>query len=232
MNFKKTLFLAVFLVAAFVAMNLNFSPLVGAENQFFTVFQFFGPMAGAFLGTPLGILAVLGSQLLNMVVFGKAFSLLNILRLLPMLFAVFYFAKFRKDKLSNAAMVVIPLVAMLLFMTHPIAGQAWYFSLYWLIPPLGILLPNKIPGKLFLRSLGATFTTHAVGGVIWLYTVPMTAAQWTALVPVVAFERLLFASGIAVSYVVANTLLDKLPEKVRIEALHIDKAYVLGRQRA
>ncbi|MDO8480762.1 MAG: hypothetical protein Q7S65_02990 [Nanoarchaeota archaeon] len=228
MNFKKIVFLAIFLVAAFAAMNVNFSPIVGQENQFFTVFQFFGPMAGAFLGSPLGIIAVFGAQLLNLVVFGKSFDLLSMLRLLPMLFAVFYFANYKKTRYSNIAMIVVPLLAMLLFITHPVAGKAWYYSLYWLIPPLGVLLPDKMKGKLAFRSLGATFTAHAVGGVIWLYTVPMTALQWTALVPVVAVERLLFASGIAVSYVVMNTLLDKLPEKTKADALQIEKAYVLG----
>jgi hypothetical protein len=226
MNMKKAGFLAVFLVAAFAAMNINFSPLTGVNNQFFTVFQFFGPLAGAFVGTPFGIIAVLGAQLLNAMIFGKAFTILNVLRMLPMLFAVFYFANFRKNKLSNGAMIIIPLIAFALFVTHPIAGKAWYYALYWLIPPLGIILPNKIPGKLFLRSLGATFTAHAVGGTIWLYTVPMTAMQWTALVPIVAVERLLFASGIAVSYIIFNTLLYNLPENVKA-GVEVEKAYVV-----
>ena len=35
-------------------------------------------------------------------------------------------------------------------------------------------MPEKVPGKLFFRSFGATFTAHAIGTIIWSYTIPMT----------------------------------------------------------
>lgn len=222
---KKWMFFLVFIAAAWLAMKVNFSTLVGAENQFFTVFQFFGPIAGTFLGPVFGVFTVLGAQVLDALVLGKAWTLVNVLRLLPMLFAVFYFARYgKKETLSQVMMVVVPLIAMALFITHPIGRQAWFFSLYWLIPVLAVILPDKMPGKLFFRSLGATFTAHAVGGIVWLYTVPMTAPQWIGLIPVVAYERLLFAGGIAASYVIMNTLLASVAEKA--PELTVDKAYV------
>jgi hypothetical protein len=53
-----------------------------------------------------------------------------------------------------------------------------------------------VPQKnIFFTSLGSTFTAHAVGSVIWLYTIPMTAGMWLALIPIVALERLCFATG-------------------------------------
>ena len=49
-------------------------------------------------------------------------------------------------------------------------------------------------------ALASTFIAHAVGSVIWLYTVPMTAAAWIALIPLVACERMLYASGIVIGH--------------------------------
>ena len=55
---KRLVFIALFALFAFITQRINFSGLVGAENQFFTVFQFFGPIAGAFLGPVVGVIAV------------------------------------------------------------------------------------------------------------------------------------------------------------------------------
>src|SRR3989344_4507066 len=130
-----------------------------------------------------------------------------------MLFAAYYFGS-KKRNLS----IAVPLVCMALFILHPVGRHVWFFSLYWLIPVIG-KLPFNIPGKLFVRSLGATFTAHAVGTATWIWSVPMGAEAWVALIPVVFVERILFASGIAISYVVLNTVLDKavyaIKDKVR-----------------
>jgi hypothetical protein len=62
----------------------------------------------------------------------------------------------------------------------------------------------------------------------------MTAEQWIMLIPIVAFERLLFAAGITGSYVVVNTVLDKLTEKfdwkIPADVLQIDKTWVLPKR--
>ena len=54
---KKLIFFSIFMVLSFFAQRVNFSALVGAENQFFTLFQFFAPVAGIFLGPVFGISA-------------------------------------------------------------------------------------------------------------------------------------------------------------------------------
>jgi len=230
---KRLIFLTVFLVLVLIAQRINFSPLLGAENQFFTVFQFFGPIAGSFLGSIFGIITVFLAEITDFLIVGKTFSLINVLRLLPMLFAVYYFSSFKdkNKKFSAVISVLIPLACLALFVLHPVGRQAWFFSLYWLIPVLGVLLPQNWPGQLFFRSYGATFTAHAVGGAIWVYTVPMTAAQWISLIPVVAYERFLFGLGIAGSYVVFNAVLDYLIEKFNFKVpssiLFLDKNYSL-----
>ncbi|MFH1470111.1 MAG: hypothetical protein ABIF01_00015 [Candidatus Micrarchaeota archaeon] len=212
-------FLVVFGIAALLAARMNFSPVLGAENQSFTVFQFFGPVAASFIGPVLGLSAILASEIANVLLLGKSFTLFEIARLFPMLFAAYYFAK-GKNPLGTA----LPLGCMALFALHPVGGQAWIYSLYWLIPVIAAFFPERLVG----RALGATFTAHAVGSVAYLYMFQSTPAFWLALIPVVAVERLLFASGISVSYVALNTFLAKVESKFDLRALSIDRRYVLG----
>ncbi len=212
-------FLLVFGIAALVAAQVNFSQVLGAENQSFTLFQFFGPTAAAFLGPVLGIGAILSAELVNFAVLGKSVTIINIARLFPMLFAAYYFAKGRKP-----TGVVLPLLCMAAFIMHPVGGQAWVYSLYWLIP----VAASYFHKRLFLRSLGATFTAHALGSTLWLYTFQTTPDFWMMLLPVVAFERLLFASGISFSYVAMNTLLSKLETRFDTRSITIDKRYVFA----
>jgi hypothetical protein len=223
---KRLFFLAVFTVLALVAKQINFSPLIGAENQSFTVFQFFGPVAGAFLGSVFGIIAVLGAELIDFFVVGKEATWINVFRLAPMLFAVYYFGS--KKKNLN---VIVPLTAMALFIMHPVGRQAWVYSLFWTIPIIARLLPNKYAYSVPLRSLGATFTAHSVGSALFIWTIPTNPGMWIALIPVTAFERLMFALGIGISYVGFNALLDKVLLKLNIKVpsnvLRIEKRFTV-----
>ena len=74
---QRILFLILFLVLVLVGKKINFSALVGAENQFFTMFQFFGPIAGGFLGSIFGAVAVLGAQLVDFFIVGKEVHLMS-----------------------------------------------------------------------------------------------------------------------------------------------------------
>ena len=224
---KGILFLLVFSILVFVGDRINFSKLIGADNQFFTLFQFFGPVAGAFLGPVVGVFSVLIAEFASKIVNHAAFDLVTLLRLTPMLFAAWYFGT-KKSKAS----FLVPIAAIVLFVAHPVGRQVWYFSLFWTIPIIIKLLPKKYGDRVFLRSLGATFTAHAVGGAMWNYIVPMTPGAWIALIPIVIYERLLFAAGITVSFVALNTLLDKLDSKTKSEYVNVDKRYVLFRQSA
>ncbi len=219
---KKFLFLALFMAGALAADRINFSSLVGADNQYFTLFQFFGPIVASFLGLGLGLAALLGAQAVNFVLLGKAMTVVNVLRLSTMLFAAYYFARTDFSK-TDWFGIAVPLAAIVAFVLTPAGGRAWYFSLYWLIP-----IAVRVFGwssNLVARSLGATFTAHAVGGAIWAWTVPMSAAQWTALIPIVAYERIVFAGGIALSFVLMNTVLDVASRKVDLSALRIERPY-------
>ena len=223
---KRLVFVAIFTALVFIGNKINFSPLIGAENQFFTLFQFFGPIAGGFLGSAFGVIAVLFAELIDFFVSGKEVMLINILRLTPMLFAAYYFGS-KKRNLS----VIVPVIAIAAFVLHPVGRQVWFFSLFWAIPIIAKLLPQKYSGNVISKSLGATFTAHSVGGAIWIWTVPMTAAQWVALIPIVIYERTLFASGIAISYIAFNALMDKALDKLKISVpssiLRIEKKFTV-----
>ncbi len=213
---KKLLFVFSFALLALLADQLKVFTLWGAPGQFFTAFQFFGPIAGAFIGTTLGVAAVLIAEIAAFLFAGKEASLLNLLRLLPMLFAAFYFA-YKGDSRVKA---LVPVVAILLFLLHPVGREAFYFAGFWLIP---IAASLYFKDNLLAKSLGATFTAHAVGGVVWIYLMPTTAAFWTVLIPVVAVERLVFTAGIYVSFVAVNTLLSRFENKLPKGVVEIRK---------
>ena len=123
---KRVIFIAIFTVLVLIGKQINFSPLVGADNQFFTLFQFFGPIAGAFLGSIIGALAVLIAELIDFFIVGKEVTLINLLRLSPMIFAAYYFGT-KKKNLS----IIVPIIAIAAFVLHPVGRQVWFFSLYW-----------------------------------------------------------------------------------------------------
>lgn len=118
-------FVLLFSAASLLASTINFSQVLGgAHNQTFTLFQFMGPIAGGFLGAGAGVLSVLLAQVISFVWLGKQVDLINVLRLLPMIFAALYFAKYSKGKLAQAA---VPLACMALFIAHPVGAQAWVY---------------------------------------------------------------------------------------------------------
>jgi len=89
----------------------------------------------------------------------------------------------------------IPLLSAVLFLSHPTGSQAWGYPLFWLIPPIAsFIFPIAIA-----RPLTASFIAHAVGSVLWLYTVSSAAipAYWWGLMLVVPFERSAVALGMA-----------------------------------
>lgn len=93
--------------------------------------------------------------------------------------------------------LLLPALCMVLFVIHPVGNSAWLYAMYWLIPS-AVYLSKRT--HIFYQALGATFTAHAVGSVIWLYTVGMTADVWLGLIPIVACERLAYAAGMVVIY--------------------------------
>jgi len=229
-NKNKIIFVLLFVVLGFVALQVPVNTLVGSRVKF-TLFDLLAPISGAFLGTGLGVAAVFLMQLVNLLIHGFAsFDKGAIIRLFPTLFAVWYFAfrPFDKAQGSEPAgkrILIVPLAAMIAFNLHPIGRTVWFYSLFWLIP---ILVWPYRERFLVLRSLGATFTAHAVGGAVWIWVFNLPAQVWISLIPVVIMERGIFALGISASYILMNNILAYLSSKKLIPAgINYDKKYLL-----
>jgi hypothetical protein len=216
---RNLLFIAIFAVVGFIALQIPVAQLAGSKVKF-TVYDAFAPVAGSFIGSIPGIIAVFLMQFSNFLVHGAHIEDAGtVIRFFPMLFAVLYFAK------KGMFNVFIPAVAIIAFVVHPIGRDVWYFSLFWIIPIVAYFLRDRF---LFARALGSTFTAHAVGGALWIWTFSLPASVWNSLIPVVAAERLLFALGITVSFVLVNNLLCLLEEKhVFNLRFHIDQKYLV-----
>lgn len=205
-NYKKLIFLILFVLAGFGLMQIPFSQIIGASLKF-SLFDFYGPIAGAFVGSIWGLLTVGAMQLINWGWHGFSLDVATLIRLLPVLFSALYFA--RRSKL----MLIVPAVCMIAFWFHPEGRAAWHYALYWLIPILTYFFYEK---SIILRALGTTFTAHAVGSILFLYAFNLKATAWAALMPMVWKERGLMAIGITLTYIGFNFIFSLLDKKFHI----------------
>ena len=214
---EKLLFLGIFTLVGFVTLQIPFNKLAGS-NISFTLFDFFAPLAGAFLGPVFGIISVFSVMVANNFIKDAPWTTAALIRLFPTLFAVYYFAAISKK--DGRWILAVPILAILAFLTHPIGRTVWYYPLmFWLIP----LVAYKFRGNLFLKSLGATFTAHSVGGAAWIWAFNLPANVWNGLIPIVISERLLFATGIAVSFIVVKATLKFLAAKHVLPELNLSQ---------
>jgi hypothetical protein len=119
--------------------------------------------------------------------------------------------------------IALPLTCIILFITHPTGQHAAVYASYWLIPMAlwALRTANYTPANAWLavstNALQSTFIAHAVGSIVWLYTVQMSAGHWLALIPVVAVERLLITGmsvlALQVMVTVAKTAIKAVPKQ-------------------
>lgn len=203
---KKLFFLALFIILGFISLQIPFNKLAGS-NVSFTLFDFFAPIAGAFLGPVYGIGSVLAVEVGNNLIKHTPWTNGSIIRLFPTLFAVYFFASIQKK--SGKWILSIPALAIAAFLVHPEGIKVPYYTLFWVIP----FIAYRFRKNLYMKSLGATFTAHSVGGALWIWTFNLKAAVWNGLIPVVIGERLLFAAGITASFVIVKYTLGFLASK-------------------
>jgi hypothetical protein len=169
------------------------SPIVGADFGFFSLSDAVMPLSG--------VVSLWFGGLMVALRMGYKMSFYSV----PVGYLVYHIPGFcaaaywaTEGKLVR---VVLPLACMVAFIAHPVGWQAAPYCLYWLIPVAIYFIGKRTA---FLESLGSTFIAHAVGSVIWLYMFDMSATMWLALIPVVALERLFFASTMTVVYNVGH----------------------------
>lgn len=197
MKKENLIFISVFTVFGLIALQIPFTTVLGSGSKF-TLYDFFAPSAGAFIGTFPGIVSVFLMQIINIVLHGgKIADLAGFIRLIPVLFAVFYFAKKRTFN------VIVPILCIIAFNLNPIGRSAWQYSMFWLIP----IAAHFFRKNLFVRSLGATFTAHAVGGALWVWAFGLSKTIWLTLIPQTAMERTLMAAGITLFYFLTSKAL-------------------------
>ena len=224
---KKILFIFIFIVLGLLASQIPLSPIIGAKHQSFTPFEFLGPTSGMFLGSLPGAVSVLFVKLLKDIFSGAHFDISTVIRLLPMCFAAIYFGLSKIKKL-NKLILLIPISAIILFIAHPQGRQAWFYSLYWLIPIVAFFKKDR----LILNALGSTFTAHCVGSVAFLYIFNLPAPVWVGLIPIVFVERFSFALGIWATYLLLNSVLEKLVSIQGLKVLSplVNERYVLSKK--
>lgn len=223
---EKFIALAIFVLLGFAALQLPINNLAGSGAKF-TVFDLFAPISGAFLGTPLGLAAVLLMQIANLTLHGFAnIDKGVVIRLFPIMFGALYFS--RVTKKNSNWLLLIPLISLVSFNLNPVGRSVWYFSLYWTIPFLVYPFARK---SLVARSLSSTFVAHSVGGAIWIWAFHLPSVVWQGLIPVVAFERGIMALGICASYILMNNvivLVSKMGKRFTISGIILDKKYFFG----
>ncbi len=185
-----------------IVSHFKVNCVFGSQIAIFSGINFFGPLLGIWLGMPLAVGLLIGRA------FIKSFFMSNFLFTplayhIPTICASTFFLPGKR-----LFKIMIPLLCMFLFIIHPVGQQAFWYSAFWLIPMVLAFIPER---SLFLTALGSTFTAHAVGSVLWLYWVPMSAETFALLMPIVLFERIVYASGMviihqAVSYFSGFTL--------------------------
>lgn len=215
---KKLFFLALFSILGFISLQVPFNKLAGS-NVSFNLFDFFAPIAGAFLGPVYGIVSVFVVMVTNNLIKDIPWTTGAMIRLFPTLFAVYYFATISKRG-SGKWILAVPILAIIAFLAHPNGRQVPYYTLFWIIP----FIAYRFRSNLYMKSLGATFTAHAVGGATWIWAFNLPATVWNGLIPVVISERLLFAAGIAASFVITKKVLAYLASKHVLPELKISQS--------
>jgi hypothetical protein len=192
----------IFKAMSMVAGLFKFSFIMGWPHAFFSLGAAIAPLSGELAGNG-GSIAFFAINLIIYFVVKGSFAWHYLAYFIPGLFAAFYWSNN-----SKIVRIVPAVLCMLLFVTHPTGSAAAVYSLFWLIPIIVALVKNQTT---FMRALGSTFTAHAVGSVIWLYTINMSADQWLTLIPVVIVERLLLALSMVACYRILLVVREQVP---------------------
>lgn len=197
----KLLGLTIIALATLVGSCVTLSTLAGSFNVSFSGINMVLPVLGGLLGPLYSSCAV--------VLFFGARFLLNASSAtfgIPTFFATLNWAtSTKKINLKNQIIsaylqLLLPLACVVAFIVHPVGKNAFVYSFYWVIPMAVFAAQCFKIRSIFLVALSSTFIAHAVGSVMWLYMVGLSADAWLALIPVVAVERFVFAAGSTIVY--------------------------------
>ena len=190
MNKPQALIQTILIIFSVAASLIKFTPFIIGQHLNFSLADTYAPV----LGVPAVIIVSVSSLFLHHV-----FNLASILHIFPVIFGAWYFAS--RKKLVN----VVPLVAIIGFIIHPVGRQVWYYSLFWLVHVIASFYKDR---SALANALGATFTAHAVGGLLWIYAFNPPASVWNSLIPIVIMERAIFTVSTAAVYVMVQKIIN------------------------
>ncbi|MGE0207035.1 MAG: hypothetical protein AB7R69_04255 [Candidatus Babeliales bacterium] len=191
MNKKTMVFLTKVALSNLVLVALSFlkvNTIIGAPAAYFSLAILGGPLVGLYAGVSCAGVLYAARFLIKFFAYGLELSPINMY--IPTLCGAAYWSGNRLF-----FRLLLPLLCMVLFLVHPVGNQAWAYSLYWLIP---VALYWFSQEYVVLHALANSFIMHAVGSVIWLYCVPMSAEHFMALIPVVLVERMIIALSMTI----------------------------------
>jgi len=215
----KVLFFVLFIILT----KVKFSLILGTDTQF-SASVMFGPVISNFLGIGWGLAVIILSHLFGIVIgLYKVKSAISWLTFAPIIIAGIYFSKMFK---GDTRLVLIPLFCILLFFSHPIGREVWYYSLFWVIPifiasfktKLDKLLKKHIV-QVYVYSLGSALTDHSIGSIIYLYFINIPAKFWVEAIPFTLVERAMIAAGITLSYFAVKVSISFLQQAMRTMTL-------------
>jgi len=217
----------LFMMSIIVLSKIKLHPIFGTTGRF-SLLTMFGPIIPYFVGSSFGALAIFGARILQILVgISGAKDIFSYIIYTPIFIAGFHFAKmFRKTRKQ----ALIPGIAIVLFLAHPIGRQVWYYSLFWTIPiAITLLKPyirkllktHDVP-TIYLYALSATFVDHAVGSVLFLYYLNIPAVYWNLSIPYVPIERLIYALGILIFYLFTKTALESLQKTLPVKLVIVE----------
>jgi hypothetical protein len=181
-----------------VSSLVKISFVLGSNATYFSLVGMSLPLAGVGRAGTIVATATAFIQLFYKIASSGVLPSLHLLAfIIPGWCAALYWAQ------PNIFRIALPLGCIALFIVHPVGFWALPYTFYWLVPIIFYLLKYD---TLFATALGSTLTAHAVGSVIWLYTMPMTIMSWYTLMPLVAVERLLYAVGMVVMYSIGDRM--------------------------
>ena len=97
------------------------------------------------------------------------------------------------DRYPFALFVLWPVSAFFLFFASVGATAHLGYAAYWLILPLLFLVTHLFGSHVVLRAMLSSMTAHTIGALLVAYFGAFT--QWSTLIPVVPFERMVSAAG-------------------------------------
>lgn len=194
--FQKVIIALTVGTALYASSFIKFSLMLGGYQGYFSLANVAWPLAAALFPSRL-IFSLLIALVSLKLVGASSVPLMSITFGIPTLAAVLSIKGFHAPVRNLTVHVLLPAACMALFIMHPAGTQAAPYALYWFIP---IFIWAAGRRSIPANALAATFVAHAVGSVLWIYTLPTTTELWIQLIPVVAFERFTIAALISLLY--------------------------------